>query len=371
MIEDYSPELRERITQGLAKIQLLVDLGRVNEALLQSQELVHLTNGEPVIVAMLASLMVDYGQLDEAKELFIKDILPKEPNDSGILGMYAYLLFKRKEFTLAQQTIEHAISLEASNAGLYDTLAQILQKQQHLEEAWSKVNEGLALDPMHEGCLQTQASIVLDFYLKGDDAINWRPLARRQLANNPNSWRGHLYKGLMDLMEKDYGLSYQSLLEAKQLQPNLPIEELLLKLHLRENRISQAMHKLLSDGRQGLPSIKITDSLLEVSLLSFGIYLLLSYPLVFFWKTSWWVWPHFFSVFAVCFFLFSSFDLFAILDATREPPGSNFLSVRRRNRIKYLIVILFLISIGVVWSVQFTITYLQEAGVKLYPFLWN
>lgn len=355
----------------IERIMLLLDLGQLNKAWLEVQKLISISHNDASVTAISAGLLVQMGKLDEAESLFINSILPAIPNDPDILSQYADLLIKQRQHKRAQQIIEDAITLEPLEAGHYAILAKALMHQRKLDDGWNQVHSGLALDYTHEGCQEVQAALLLEYKIKGFDVPNWRGVLKDHLANAPSKWRNHFTTGLMHLMEQDYDLAYNHLMETKQLAPNLPIENMLLRLHLRNNRIYRTRHEWLSSSRTPFPSLKLTDNLSEIILLSLGIYLLLSYPLVLHFKVSWWVWPQYISILSVCYCLFTGANLWAVLDATLQPPGSQFISHQKRIKVKCVLITLMLCCIASVWAIQYGINVLQKCNVRISLFPWT
>ncbi|MEW6002783.1 MAG: tetratricopeptide repeat protein [Nitrospirota bacterium] len=130
------------------------------------------------------------GNLDEAEPIY-REILQREPGNADVLHFLGILLFQKKDFDAAVDSIKKSIEINPGNENAYYNLAGILQDIGELDEAITYYQKVIEMNP---GLADAYNSLGAVLQKKGmlDDAITH---FRKALELNSNLAMTHLNLG--------------------------------------------------------------------------------------------------------------------------------------------------------------------------------
>jgi len=135
------------LSGNLLYADILVRLGRVNDAEREYLKLIKANEKGPVPRESLAMLYQQLGKLDKA-EKYYRSVISLRKSSALSSNNLAWLLAgKEKTLEEALGFAQNAVMLRPENADYYDTLGSIQQKLGALKEACKNLSKAVSLDP--------------------------------------------------------------------------------------------------------------------------------------------------------------------------------------------------------------------------------
>ena len=130
------------------------------------------------------------GNLDEAESVY-REILQREPGNADVLHFLGILLFQKKDYNAALDSIRKSIQINPRNEDAYYNLAGILQDIGELDEAMMYYQKVIEINPDFADAYNSLGAVLQKKDLLDDAIANYR----KALEINPNLAMTHLNLG--------------------------------------------------------------------------------------------------------------------------------------------------------------------------------
>ncbi|WP_216905520.1 glycosyltransferase family 41 protein [Synechococcus sp. CCY 0621] len=143
-LEDFSIMFPQALQITLLRMDLLIRLRRLNEAIRVGQEALSVLGEQPRIYSAISSCLIDQGKADESIEYLVYS-LSLDPNDAYCLAVFGDALASLNKHIEAIHLYEKGLELRKWSS-LYDRIGKQLAILQRSDLAIIAFSQGLAID---------------------------------------------------------------------------------------------------------------------------------------------------------------------------------------------------------------------------------
>lgn len=202
--------------QFIERARLLLDQGRVNDALKQIKNALHQDPDNDMALALYARCQYDQKDFDGGIETLNKAIYI-DPESSYYYYLLAFGYYRKDLNTLALEKLNQSIRLNPYFSESFGLMAYVYCDEKNFKLALEKANEGLAADAENITCLNVR-SIALNKMKQTDAAVETMEHA---LAQDPDNEFTHSTIGWNYLEKGNNKVAATHFREALRINPNM------------------------------------------------------------------------------------------------------------------------------------------------------
>ena len=204
------------IFQFIERARLLLEQGRVNDAVKQIKNALHQDPDNDMALALYARCQYDQKDFDGGIETLNKAIYI-DPESSYYYYLLAFGYYRKDLNTQALEKLNQSIQLNPFFAESFGLMAYVYGDEKNFKLALEKANEGLAADPGNITCLNVR-SIALNKMKQTDAAVKTMEHA---LAQDPDNEFTHSTIGWNYLEKGNNKVAATHFREALRINPNM------------------------------------------------------------------------------------------------------------------------------------------------------
>jgi tetratricopeptide (TPR) repeat protein len=201
--------------QFIERARLLLDQGRVNEAMKQLKNALQQDPDNDDALALYARCQYQQKDFNGGIET-LQRVIAIDPENSYYYYLIGFGYYRKDQNPAAINMLQQSIQLNPYFAESYGLMAYVFNDDKDFKQALVKANEGLAIDPENITCLNVR-SIALNKLKMTDDAIETMQYA---LAQDPDNEFTHATVGWNYLEKGKHKIAVNHFREALRIDPN-------------------------------------------------------------------------------------------------------------------------------------------------------